>query len=124
MKFEMKTPCGLCPFRSDEGRLYVDPERLREFAESPAFICHQTGIYNEPDGDDDAVYERSGFVGREDGSSQHCAGLMIFLEHIRQPNQCMQLAERFDLYDPDGLDMDAPVFRSWSEVGKMKKAGT
>jgi hypothetical protein len=116
MKFEMKTPCGLCPFRNDQGRLEVEPDRLREFAYSPAFVCHQTAVCKEYDDDDEM--ERSGYVGKDDGTSQHCAGAMIFLEHTEEPNQCMQIAERFGLYDRSILDMDAPVFRSWDEVEK------
>lgn len=113
MKFTLKTPCGLCPFRNDDGRLYVDEDRLREFATSDLFVCHQTAAYDEPDGDDDPP---RGYVQKSDGSSQHCAGAMIFLEHTGRINTAMQLAERFGLYDRDGLDLTAPVFRSWDEV--------
>ncbi len=110
MKYTMTQPCSLCPFRDDDKRLTVSVERLQEFAYNE-FPCHQTAEYqeaqNEHSGD-------GGYVGTAD--SQHCAGSLIFHEHLEQPHQMMRIAERLGMYDRTKLNMDAPVFQSWQEV--------
>lgn len=103
MKYDLRKPCDLCPFRNDDKRLYVDTERLAEFA-AGAFCCHKT-----TESDDDGS-----FTPKPD--SQHCAGALIFLEKQNPPNQMMRIAERLGLYDRTKLDMDAPVFGSLEEV--------
>lgn len=110
MNYTKTSPCGLCPFRNDEKRLYVDPDRLREMA-SGEFVCHKTAEYDE--GDDEGY--GGGYV--DNGkTSQHCAGALIFLEHANEPHQMMRIAERLRMYDRFKLDMNAPVFQSWEEV--------
>jgi hypothetical protein len=113
MKYTKRKPCKLCPFRNDGGRLYVPPDRLREFA-SQAFVCHETAALDEDDDD-------GGYVPRDDGKSQHCAGSLIFHEHMGAPNQMMRIAERLGFYNYKNLDMTAPVFKSWEEVEEAEK---
>jgi hypothetical protein len=106
MKYDKTSPCNLCPFRNDSKRLTVDPERLAEFA-AGEFVCHKTAEYR--DGDDEG-----GYYAKAD--SQHCAGLLIFLEHLEEPHQMMRICERLGMYDARKLNMNAPVFQSWDEV--------
>lgn len=106
MKYDLVRPCALCPFRNDAGRLYVHPSRLEGMA-SGQFCCHKTGESNDETGSIEPTV-----------NSQHCAGALIFNEHREQPHQMMRICERLGLYDRSKLDMDAPVFRSMSEVRK------
>jgi len=70
-----------------------------------AFCCHKTGESND---------ETGGIEPTE--KSQHCAGALIFLEHIGQPHQMMRICERLGMYDASKLDMGAPVFQSVEEL--------
>ena len=117
MKYDLTKPCALCPFRSDDKSLVVHPSRLAEFA-SGEFPCHKTAELEEPDDDG----EGGGYVGTEE--SQHCAGLLIMLEHMEQPHQMMRICERIGLYDRTKLDMNAPVYKSLREgMAACRKAG-
>jgi hypothetical protein len=109
MKYEMTKPCDLCPFRNDDRRLHVDPDRLREFARGE-FVCHKTAEYAEDEEGGGGGYVDNG------RTSQHCAGALIFHEHMEAPHMWMLIYRRAGLYRPDRLDMNAPVFRSWREV--------
>ncbi len=104
MKYNLKRPCDLCPFRNDSKRLYVRPERLAEMA-SGEFCCHKTGETNDETGSIEPTKD-----------SQHCAGLLIMLEKMERPHQMMRICERLGLYDRSVLDMDSPVFESFEEV--------
>ena len=97
MNYNLQKPCSNCPFRSDKF-FHLHPNRVLEIAHGGGeFPCHKT-------------------VKRDDGEpqvttkSEHCAGLMIMLEHMKQPTQMMRIAERIDLYDPSSLQMDSPVY--------------
>lgn len=48
-------------------------------------------------------------------NAQHCAGALILLEKMEQPNQMMRWMERIGAYDRTKLDMDAPVFGDTEE---------
>ena len=106
MKYTMTKPCDLCPFRNDDKRLTVSVDRLQGFAQGE-FPCHKTAVLNKDDDD-------GGFEATND--SQHCAGSLIFHEHLEQPHQMMRICERLGMYDRRQLDMTAPVFQSWEEV--------
>lgn len=110
MNYTKYSPCDLCPFRNDDKRLYVPPERLMEMA-SGEFCCHKTAVVNDDD-------EEGGYESTE--KSQHCAGALILLEHMEQPHQMMRICERLGLYDRSKLKMDAPVFQSWDEVEEQE----
>jgi len=99
MKYTMTTPCDACPFLVKLKRGFT-LRRLREFADGP-FPCHKTAA--EVDSDD------GGTEFRATENSQHCAGLLIFLEKRDAPNQMMRIAERLGLYDRTKLNMKARV---------------
>lgn len=100
MGFNLKKPCAMCPFRTDSLKGWLGENRAEEIADSitrlqQSFPCHET----------------TGAKGKVPASGeQHCAGALILLEKIEQPNQMMRIAERFGKYDRNALDMDAPVF--------------
>lgn len=104
MNYALTTPCSLCPFRNDDKRLYIHPSVLRGMARGE-FCCHHTGECNDETGNIEP-----------NANSSHCAGALIFLEHLDAPHQMMRICERLGLYDRSKLNMDAPVFRSWAEV--------
>ncbi len=104
MKYDLTSPCNLCPFRNDSKRLYVHPETLEGMA-SGEFCCHKTGETDEEAGE---------ILPTKD--SQHCAVALIFNEKRGQPHQMMRICERLGFYDASKLDMDAPVFEDMDEV--------
>jgi hypothetical protein len=112
MKYDLTQPCDLCPFRNDEKRLWVHPSTLKGMA-SGEFCCHKTGVTQE---NEDGCSE---IIPTE--NSQHCAGALIFLEHIEQPHQMMRICERLGMYDRRKLNMDAPVFQSFAQVRKSRE---
>lgn len=102
MNFNSTKPCANCPFRTDI-KPFLTIERAEEIAASivdqqQAFLCHKTTVDT---GDGERV---------ETGSSEHCAGALIMLEHMERPNQVMRIAERLGMYDRRNLKMDSPVF--------------
>lgn len=103
MRFDLTTPCKDCPFRTDitfyltRGRVYEIWSGITDL--DGTFSCHKTVEY-----DDDGNHVRS------NPKEQHCAGAMIALMKLEQPNQMMRIAGRIGSLDLDNLDMDAPVF--------------
>lgn len=102
MRFQLTKPCGNCPFRTDV-RPYLTRRRAEEIGDGithgdKTFSCHKTNDYDRPDGE------------VETPDTQHCAGAMIMLEHMGQPNQMMRIMERIGHYDRTALKMDAPVY--------------
>jgi hypothetical protein len=99
----LRNPCKDCPFRTDVPR-FLAPGRYRELAQAlvdrgEPFTCHKTVDYSgdEPSFPDNAL---------------SCAGAMIWLQHQDKPNQLMQVMERLGVFDPNRLNMDAPVYRT------------
>jgi hypothetical protein len=113
MNYDLKKPCDLCPFRNDEKRLFVDPARLAGMARGE-FACHKTAELKEDEETGEGTYEPT-------EKSQHCAGLLIFLEKQNAPHQMMRISERLGMYDHTKLDMKAPVFGSMAEVRKASR---
>lgn len=108
MNYNLTKPCADCPFRTDNG-FYLPRARRAEIAESitdgqQTFACHKTTEFD----DDTGEHVRS-------KNEEHCAGAMILLEHIGQPNQMMRIAERIGMYDHTKLDMTQPVARTVDE---------
>lgn len=111
-RYGLIRPCPKCPFRTDVGP-YLRPERTTEIAtaiqQGGAFACHETTVYEEST-------EEDGWGEMVDGpDSKICAGSLIVMEKMGQPNQDARLAERLGMYDPSRLDMDAPVVGSFVE---------
>lgn len=106
MKFDLKAPCPKCPFRTDVVP-FLSAARAREIVAGitdgdATFSCH---AHNEFDED-----EQGECVVIEGDRAQHCAGALIMLERMEQPNQMMRIAERIRLYDRTRLKMDSPVY--------------
>jgi Family of unknown function (DUF6283) len=122
VKFDMRRPCNNCPFRSDI-KFPLELERVEEIVhsitgEDKTFTCHKTTKFDD-DGDN---------IPRKD--DQHCAGALIMLERMENPNQMMRIAERLGVYDRHKLDMNyAPVYEhgddmiasgAWIKRGRMR----
>jgi hypothetical protein len=108
--FKLRRPCAHCPFRTDVPG-YLRRSRAVEIAQSIAagsiFPCHETTA--------DAVDDDGNEIRVQVDTSQFCAGAVIVMEKIGQPNQALRMAERFGIYDPATMDMDAPVVGSFVE---------
>jgi hypothetical protein len=107
MNFNLTKPCKHCPFRNDidgfltKGRAEEIFNGMTEF--QGTFTCHKTTVETE---EGEMV----------DGpNAEHCAGALILLEKLDQPNQMMRIAERIGMYDRRKLDMDSPVFDNEDE---------
>jgi len=76
MRFDLKTPCLNCPFRTDSTAIrFADRERAEEIEESAyrnGFPCHKTAEYRE-----EQFGEEDGYVFRDNGKTQHCVGALI-----------------------------------------------
>ncbi len=106
MRFDLTKPCDNCPFRTDCLPGWLGEERAQAIADSilsfgkpgktvgAQFPCHKTTEATGASGD----------------NPQHCAGAMILLRKRGEPNTPMQLAERFGMFNPADLRLDAPVF--------------
>jgi hypothetical protein len=105
MKYGMVRPCAHCPFRHDIPG-YLRGSRAREIAESLLnggnFPCHETTVVVLDDEGNEEL--------RAASNSEHCAGALIMLERMGQPNQMMRICERLGMYDMRKLDMASPVF--------------
>ena len=93
MRFNLKSPCGDCPFRNDV-EPYLTVERAIEISDAicnkdKTFSCHKTLNNKE---------------------KEHCAGALILLEKEDTPNQLTRIAERLGIYDRSKLNMKAPVY--------------
>lgn len=100
MKYELRSPCPKCPFRSDITP-YLTRGRVEEFGNGE-FACHCTTEASE---DENGIGERV-----ETEKSQHCAGMLIMLEKMERPHQMMRICERLGFYDRTKLNMNAPVY--------------
>jgi hypothetical protein len=117
LKFDLKTPCKNCPFRSDATRItFACRERAEEIAEQAyrhGFPCHLSADYVEDDDTFDG--ESGGFVFGE--KTQHCVGAIImFLKDGHESgwpgiDNDEELAERL----AGQVDLYAPVFDSEEE---------
>ncbi len=113
MNFNMRTPCSKCPFRKDI-RAYLTKERVREITSAldngGTFPCHET---TEEDEDGEAIMNSKKW--------KFCGGAAIMLEKSQDPktqptNQMLRIAERLGFYDHTKLDLNAPVFDSFTDM--------
>lgn len=108
--FDLVRPCPKCPFRTDCLEGWLRKDRAIEIVESltlhdQGFPCHETTNL-----DDDGDYVPGG------QREQHCAGALIMLENSGQgAGQLARIAERLGKFDPDKLDLEFPVFRSFDD---------
>lgn len=109
MKFDLKRPCKMCPFRTDCMKGWLGEQRAEGIIESmtkqdQSFTCHETNTFDDEDGEATVTKD-----------SQHCAGAMILMERYEFANQMMRIMERLGFYDRNKLDMDAPVFMTYED---------
>lgn len=94
MKFNLRTPCKNCPFRSDIDP-YLTVQRASEIANcNGVFACHKTTQHED---ETDETYI--------DQSTSACAGFLIHRELRKDISQGMRIAERLRLYNPRNLQM-------------------
>jgi len=104
--YGMTTPCSNCPFRSDVTP-YIRSARVREIERSlvrSEFPCHKTTKHDE----DGERFRTKGEV--------HCAGALILMQKEGTSSQMTRIAERLGMYNPEKLDMEAPVYESFDEM--------
>ena len=99
MNFNLSKPCKNCPYRTDCLNGWLGKARAVEIFRSitkddATFPCHKTTTEG----------------GQSGKREEHCAGALILLEKLEEPNQMMRIAERLKFYDHFKLDMSAPVF--------------
>lgn len=107
MKFDLRTPCKNCPFRTDETAIrFACRERAEEIEESAyrnGFPCHLSAELNEDD--EDGGYEFG-------DNTQHCAGatLMFQIGGFSGNVPFERLPDRQQDRITSRLDFDAPVY--------------
>ena len=112
MRFDLKSPCKNCPFRSDgTGIQFACRERAEDIEESAyrwGFPCHRTATLVE----DSPYEERDGYHFGED--TQYCIGHAIFELHNGCQTPWPGIGNDEDLVSRllDQVDMTAPVFQS------------
>jgi hypothetical protein len=120
MDYALKRPCANCPFRHDIPP-FLRSDRAEDILATldsgGTFACHKTVEYaDDDDGDTISVNEQD---------QQHCAGALILMEHQHDgrgdgpgchKNQMARFASRFSGFNPNELDMEAPVFVSYDAM--------
>lgn len=115
MRFDLKTPCKNCPFRSDSTAIrFACRSRAEDIEESAyryGFPCHLSAVHDE----DDDEFNGGGYVFGED--TQHCAGaLIMFLNDGFGGNVPFEwLDDKEQELIKERLDWDAPVWGSPDE---------
>jgi hypothetical protein len=108
VRFDLRTPCKNCPFRTDETAIrFACRERAEGIEESAyrnGFPCHLSAEYTDDD-HEDGGYEFG-------ANTQHCAGAMImYLLDGSEGNIPMErLSERTQDRIKSRIDWAAPVF--------------
>lgn len=94
MNYDLHHPCDGCPFLKEGGVKHLHKRRVHEIADAMAtsqgssFACHKTVDYSE-DG-----------AGEHTKGTQHCAGALLFMEHVNPSgNQMSRWMERLGFYD-------------------------
>jgi hypothetical protein len=110
--YGMRTPCANCPFRTDV-RPYLTRARVREIERSlvrSEFPCHKTTEH-----DDEGEYTPT-------GDEIHCAGALILMQHEGISSQMTRIAYRLGMFDPDKLNMEAPVYTSFDDMAEAQES--
>lgn len=124
MRFDLKTPCKNCPFRSDSTRITFRcrerAEEIEEQAYRNGFPCHLSAelIENE----DTIDGESGGFYATEE--TQHCIGYIIMQIHDSGGSPWPGIDNDDELLErlSRRVDLEAPVFRSTEEFFKANEA--
>lgn len=111
MNYDLTSPCGDCPLRSDKP-FYLRRGRMVEILRSviyrdARFTCHKTTHGNGYEEDDDPCETPM-------QPEQQCAGVLILLHRLGILNWNVQfrIAEMLGYLDAEKLNMDAPVYKS------------
>lgn len=106
MMYDLKRPCGDCPFKR-EGGIRLDGERIESLTaqlldwSGPTFACHKsTGVGGE-------------FPDKEE---RHCAGALIFSEKHGIATQMTRIAGRLGMYSSTELEDRDAVFDTAEEM--------
>lgn len=121
MNYDLKRPCPNCPFRTDLA-FYLREGHAQDIAvglleDGGTFTCHATVDYDAWEDAKDLDYERGGEGSVPypyDGTEQHCAGALIMLKKGGKlwHQNLYRIMATLKLFDPDALDMSAPVYES------------
>ena len=114
MRYDLKTPCKNCPFRSDATAIRFScaerAEEIEDQAYRNGFPCHLSAEYREDD------------YGEEDGyhatdESQHCIGYIIMMMNEGQESAWPGIGNDEKLIERlyAQVDLRAPVFGSTDE---------
>jgi hypothetical protein len=106
MHFDMKSPCNNCPFRTDVVPYINRSAEIAAALEHKTFECHKTVFA-------DQLRDAQGRFIKKHHS--HCAGALIIMEKMQWWGDMQQIAFRLGLYDPKGMNLDAPVYDSFEE---------
>lgn len=88
-RFDLVRPCACCPFRTDRPG-FLTEARAREIADALVHHDHRFACHN--------------------ALAQHCAGALLLLDALGQPNLNPRLAVACGLLDLARLDRTAPTF--------------
>ena len=113
MRFDLKTPCKNCPFRTDKTAIrFSGRERAEEIEEQAyrhGFPCHLSAVDTSEDDE-----ENGGYVFGE--NTQHCAGATIM--YLKEGNDCrpgIDNDEELGGKLSEQMDFEAPVYESAQE---------
>lgn len=101
MEFSLHRPCVDCPFLEPRN-FPLTPGRAAEIAqamEHSTFACHKT-LDQRP--------------------QQHCAGVLVIMSKLDDWGDMQQIAMRLGLFDPDKLDLSAPVYLDFDTFVRAK----
>ena len=114
-RYDLRTPCRNCPFRSDETRIrFSCRERAEEIEESAyrnGFPCHLSAELVE----DDEEWESNGYVFGD--ATQHCAGYILMQLHESSGDAWPGMGNDEELLErlEQRMNLEAPVFHSIEE---------
>lgn len=107
MKHDLSRPCKHCPFRKDI-RPYLRHSRVAEIlgvlGQGGYFACHETTEHDEETEETVVVNE-----------SQQCAGALILLAREGTTTKLHAFSKWIGMPTAT-LDMEAPVYRSYTEM--------
>lgn len=108
MNLNVKRACANCPFRK-EGAVELHPGRLEGIVgdmladDLSPFLCHKT-VYS-PGNVGEVVEDEDGNEECLPGpKSSVCAGSMVFLHKLGQPNVAMRIGFAMGMIKPESLD--------------------